>query len=445
MAWQTVAIICFDQKLMSTDMGGINLLLPLLVIGPMIAIATANPFSHVNDCRNQADGTYLNDPRSCSHYYICYQGQRYRQRCPSGLFYDDHTRMCNIAGLVKCAQLKRIALRLNEYSSMERDVSSEGGAARENCKTTTPAPCHPEVVTTTTPCHAQPPRSTTTTPCHSEPPSSTTTTPQNPPSSTTTTPCQTEPPSSTTTTPQNPPSSTTTTPCQTEPPSSTTTTPSSTTTTPQNPPSSTTTTPQNPPSSTTTTPCQTEPPSSTTTTPQNPPSSTTTTPCQTEPPSSTTTTPQNPPSSTTTTPRNSEPPSSTTTTPQNSEPPSSTTTTPCHPEPPVTTTTTPCHPRTTTPCHQTTTPCPQSKQNRKKVSSTLRARSGKITSRRNQHPICVGQAYGSLVRDPNDCGKFHACLDGRSVEFNCPANLYFDETKMVCNFRNMVKCDIGNK
>lgn len=97
----------------------------MLVLGPTVItslISTmtvdddkylADPLPAVN-CSSQPDGKFLVDPQNCSHYYMCFSGQQHRQRCPSGLYFDDNLNSCNLEKLVHCVQQIGKALRLKQ-------------------------------------------------------------------------------------------------------------------------------------------------------------------------------------------------------------------------------------------------------------------------------------------------------------------------------------------
>lgn len=55
---------------------------------------------------------------------------------------------------------------------------------------------------------------------------------------------------------------------------------------------------------------------------------------------------------------------------------------------------------------------------------------------------CRNDGYFS---DPEHCDRFYRCHAGQSYSFDCPPGLYFDETKLVCNYLDLVDCQHANR
>ncbi len=55
-------------------------------------------------------------------------------------------------------------------------------------------------------------------------------------------------------------------------------------------------------------------------------------------------------------------------------------------------------------------------------------------------PMCLGEADGTVLPDPDDCAGFIQCSGGKDWQSYCPPGLLFDATLGVCNWGSVVDC-----
>ncbi|KRF99006.1 uncharacterized protein Dwil_GK12379 [Drosophila willistoni] len=56
---------------------------------------------------------------------------------------------------------------------------------------------------------------------------------------------------------------------------------------------------------------------------------------------------------------------------------------------------------------------------------------------------CTLLQNGVFLRDPQLCGKYYVCINGKAIPQHCRNGLYFDIKKKVCNFPSLVDCSNG--
>ncbi|OWR41650.1 peritrophin 1 [Danaus plexippus plexippus] len=54
--------------------------------------------------------------------------------------------------------------------------------------------------------------------------------------------------------------------------------------------------------------------------------------------------------------------------------------------------------------------------------------------------ICARQGSHGILIAHKHCNKFYVCVNGRNVTMNCPAGLFYNPYREVCDFPNNVKC-----
>lgn len=52
-----------------------------------------------------------------------------------------------------------------------------------------------------------------------------------------------------------------------------------------------------------------------------------------------------------------------------------------------------------------------------------------------------GVLIGTLLPNPDDCGKFYECNGGISYEFDCPSELHFNPATGTCDKPENVNCE----
>ncbi|CRL02556.1 CLUMA_CG015908, isoform A [Clunio marinus] len=67
------------------------MLVVLVLLGHLILLGYVEGI-----CSNDPDGAFLADPSSRSHYFYCWQGQKIRRECKSGLEFNPFDRVCNL-------------------------------------------------------------------------------------------------------------------------------------------------------------------------------------------------------------------------------------------------------------------------------------------------------------------------------------------------------------
>ncbi|XP_049546624.1 peritrophin-1-like [Anopheles darlingi] len=55
---------------------------------------------------------------------------------------------------------------------------------------------------------------------------------------------------------------------------------------------------------------------------------------------------------------------------------------------------------------------------------------------------CRGVPDGYFVQNKNDCQAYFYCRDGKAQPNKCPNDLYFNELKQVCDYRDQVSCHL---
>ncbi|KAH8405074.1 hypothetical protein KR222_011204, partial [Zaprionus bogoriensis] len=56
----------------------------------------------IPDCSAQRNGVYIRDPKSCSKFYVCANGQAILRQCPKGLHIDTEIKYCDYPSRVNC-------------------------------------------------------------------------------------------------------------------------------------------------------------------------------------------------------------------------------------------------------------------------------------------------------------------------------------------------------
>ena len=57
---------------------------------------------------------------------------------------------------------------------------------------------------------------------------------------------------------------------------------------------------------------------------------------------------------------------------------------------------------------------------------------------------CSNKPDGTFLPDPADCSRFFICDAGRPWMKQCPTPLYFDPMINVCNWPELVNCNVHN-
>ncbi|XP_037881587.1 mucin-2-like [Glossina fuscipes] len=342
----------------------------------LIQLISSASVPHKPNCSLEQNDSYIADPISCSHFYKCSNGQPYRQRCAPGLYFDESAKICNHISLVNCSK------QHGQHRNVAVSANTDDCGSKPQSTTT----CHPPI--TTTPCDNE---ETTTCCCDDDTTTLVTTTcccddSTLEPSTT----AYTLPPTST-----NTAYTTTSAPTTTTQLATTTTSPTVTTTIIY-----TSTSPTTSPDSTSTdshtSPTTTIFPSTTTCKP-----STTTKPCET-----------------------------------------TTTTKPCKPS----TTKKPCTCKKRKIASVTSSNTQTSKLQTKLIPTSSIPTETRINGPdpRTVKPVildlrCGKESNGSYIRDEKDCAKYYVCRNGKPIEHRCERGMWFDNEKLVCNYKNFVK------